>query len=276
MLPALQALLGATLAMQSRPRPLRPLASLLRLLLAAISTFGRMLGASFVSGALHGTVAAVDAVLAEQVARGGGDALALGGGGGGGSGGSGGGEEAGGLEALISVSLRLLRLAADPPLSKAAERAALTEQVLAACKLLTTHYPPPTTHYPPLTEQVLGAMKPGRMGWLLGGAVELAPGLRLQVFEVAARVLQTHWQVLRPCLLWLHVLRLPRTVAGAARGGRAAFAYSGYTLLTMATLTMAGAARARRGAIPPAAPAGEGSGPAVRSRAVPQVPWRLS
>ena len=39
-LPALQALLGATLALPSRPRPLRPLASLLRLLLAAISTFG--------------------------------------------------------------------------------------------------------------------------------------------------------------------------------------------------------------------------------------------
>jgi hypothetical protein len=84
---------------------------------------------------------------------------------------------------LISVSLRLLRLAADPPLSKAAERIALTEQVLAACK-------------------------PGRMGWLLGGAVELAPGLRLQVFEVAARVLQTHWQALWLHLLWLHLLWL--------------------------------------------------------------------
>ncbi len=149
-LPALQALLGAVLQLQTRPRPLRPLAALLRLLLAAISTFGRVLGAPFVSGALHGTVSAVDVVLAEQV-EGAAGALALGGDGGGG------GEEASGLEALIFVSLRLLKLAADPPLSKPSERSALTEQVLGACK-------------------------PGRMGWLLGGAADLAPALRLQVF----------------------------------------------------------------------------------------------
>ena len=162
-LPALQSLLGQVLQLQ--PRPFEQIAALLRLLLAVLGTFGRALGAAAVSGALHGTVSAVDAVLAERIGQ-------LGGAGGAGDG-SGLSLDGGGLGALFSVSLQLLQLAAEPPLSRASERAALAEQVLGACK-------------------------PGRMGWLLGHSAEgVAPSVRYQLYDVAAKVLQAHFALLR-------------------------------------------------------------------------------